>query len=213
MRGLGIALPSTSVSNADLEALLDTNDEWIVERSGIRSRRAAAGPFVSPVAPDHPAGGRGTTAALAIEAGQNALLSAGVSADEIGMLLVCTLLYPRTNRCRATSASVAAALGVGGGAMDVNAGVRRLRLPGLVTAAGFLAGWRRTGAAHRGRDHDACLTNWEDRTSAVLFGDGAGAAVLQRVEGPGSLLAWDVGGVTAPWLICCTPTTPVRRWS
>jgi 3-oxoacyl-[acyl-carrier-protein] synthase-3 len=186
---MGIALPSTAVTNADLESLLDTNDQWIVERSGIRSRRAAAGPFVSPVAPDHPAGGRGTTAALAIEAGRNALQSAGVSADEISMLLVCTSTPDQL--MPATSAAVAAALGVRGGAMDLNAACAGFAY-GLVTAAGLI-----TAGADLvlliGAETMTRLTNWEDRTSAVLFGDGAGATVLQRVDGPGSLLAWDVG--------------------
>jgi 3-oxoacyl-[acyl-carrier-protein] synthase-3 len=189
MRGLGIALPSTAVTNADLESLLDTNDEWIVERSGIRTRRAAAGPFVSPVPPDHPVGGRGTTASLAIEAGRQALQSAGVSADEIGMLLVCTSTPDQL--MPATSAAVAAALGVRGGAMDLNAACAGFAY-GLVTAAGLITAGTDL-VLLIGAETMTRLTNWEDRTSAVLFGDGAGAAVLQRVDGPGSLLAWDVG--------------------
>jgi len=77
--GWGTALPPTVVSNHEIESLIDTNDEWIVERSGIRTRRVAAGPFVSPSAPAHPSGGVGTTATLAVEAGRRALRSAGAT--------------------------------------------------------------------------------------------------------------------------------------
>ena len=75
--GWGTALPPTIVSNTDLSSILDTSDEWIVERSGVHTRRAATGPFVSPPPPLNPPGGLGTTAALAIEAGRGALDCAG----------------------------------------------------------------------------------------------------------------------------------------
>ncbi len=105
------------------------------------------------------------------------------------MLVLCTTTPDQL--LPATSAAVAAALGIGGGAMDVNAACAGFTY-GLVTAAGLLA----TGAEKVlliGAETMTRITNWEDRTSAFLFGDGAGAVVLERVEGPGSLLGWDVG--------------------
>jgi 3-oxoacyl-[acyl-carrier-protein] synthase III len=189
--GLGIALPPRIVTNADIEsvAVLATSDDWIVERSGIRSRRAADGYFAPRDPAVHPCSGLGTTAALAIEAGRNALESAGVSGRDIGMLVLCTTTPDQL--LPATSAAVAQALGIGGGAMDLNAACAGFTY-GLVTAAGLLA----TGAEKVlliGAETMTRITNWEDRTSAFLFGDGAGAVVLERVDGPGSLLGWDVG--------------------
>ncbi|HEY2213408.1 MAG TPA: beta-ketoacyl-ACP synthase 3 [Acidimicrobiales bacterium] len=187
--GLGIALPPRIVTNGDIETLLATSDQWILERSGIRSRRAADGPFAPRESFAHPVDGVGTTAALAIEAGRNALENAGVSGSEIGMLVLCTTTPDQL--LPATSSAVAAALGIGGGAMDINAACAGFTY-GLVTAAGLLA----TGAEKVlliGAETMTRITNWEDRTSAFLFGDGAGAVVLEGVDGPGSLLGWDVG--------------------
>jgi 3-oxoacyl-[acyl-carrier-protein] synthase III len=187
--GWGGALPSTVVTNADLESILDTSDAWIVERSGVRTRRAATGPFVSPTPPVHPPGGIGTTATLAIEAGRQALDSAGARPDEIGLVLLCTTspdqLMP------ATSSVVAGALGITGGAVDLNAACAGFTY-GLVTAAGMLS----TGA-HKvlliGAETMSRVISWENRTNAFLFGDGAGALVLESVSGEGSLLGWDLG--------------------
>jgi 3-oxoacyl-[acyl-carrier-protein] synthase-3 len=187
--GLGVALPPQVVTNADMESLHSTSDQWIVERSGIRSRRAADGPFAAKRPCTHPYGGLGTTAALAIESGRNALENAGILPKDIGMLVLCTTTPDQL--IPATSAAVAAALGIGGGALDLNAACAGFTY-GLVTAAGLLA----TGAEKVlliGAETMTRVTNWEDRTSAFLFGDGAGAVALERVEGPGSLLGWDVG--------------------
>jgi 3-oxoacyl-[acyl-carrier-protein] synthase-3 len=187
--GWGSALPSTVVTNTDLESMLDTSDEWIVERSGVRTRRAATGPFVSIDDPPHPPGGLGTTAALAIEAGQQALDSAHTSPDEIGFLVLCTTTPDQV--MPATSSAVAGALGISGGAVDVNAACAGFTY-GLITAAGVVA----TGARKVlliGAETMTRTLNWEDRTNAFLFGDGAGAVVLEAVNGPGSLLGWDAG--------------------
>jgi 3-oxoacyl-[acyl-carrier-protein] synthase-3 len=177
------------VDNAAMEMLFETSDEWIFERSGIRSRRAATGPFVSPRPPVHPVGGLGTTATLATEAGRAALTRAQVAPDQIDMVLLCTSTPDQ--QLPATSAAVAGALGINGGAIDLNAACAGFTY-GLVTAAGLLA----TGAEKVlliGAETMSRATNWEDRTTAFLFGDGAGAVVLESVAGPGSLLGWDVG--------------------
>jgi 3-oxoacyl-[acyl-carrier-protein] synthase-3 len=177
------------VTNTDLESLFETSNEWIVERSGVRTRRTATGPFVSPTPETHPPGGLGTTAALAIEAGRRALESAGARAEEISLVVLCTTTPDQL--MPATSSAVAGALGIEGGAVDVNAACAGFTY-GLVTAAGMLA----TGAQKVlliGAETMSRALNWEDRTSAILFGDGAGAVVLEAVPGPGSLLGWDVG--------------------
>ncbi len=188
--GWGTALPERVVTNEDITTLFDTTDEWIFERSGIRRRRAATGPFVQPPVPaDPPESGLGTTATLAAEAGRRALERAGVGAGDIGLLMLCTTTPDQL--IPATSASVAAALGIGGGAMDVNAACAGFTY-GLVAASGLIA----SGAERIlliGAETLTRATNWEDRTNAFLFGDGAGAVVLEAVPGEGSLLGWDLG--------------------
>jgi 3-oxoacyl-[acyl-carrier-protein] synthase-3 len=187
--GWGTALPPTIVSNTDLTSILDTSDEWIIERSGVHSRRAATGPFVSPAPPLNPPGGLGTTAALAIEAGQRALHSAGTRPEEIGFLVLCTSTPDQL--MPATSATVAGALGITGGAVDLNAACAGFTY-GLITAAGLVAAGSEK-VLLIGAETMTRTLNWADRTNAFLFGDGAGALVLEAVSGPGSLLGWDAG--------------------
>jgi 3-oxoacyl-[acyl-carrier-protein] synthase III len=189
MTGWGTALPPTVVSNTDLASILDTSDEWIVERSGVRTRRAATGPFVSPTPPTVPPGGLGTTATLAIEAGRQALESAGAQADEIGFLVLCTSTPDQV--MPATSSTVAGVLGIAGGAIDLNAACAGFTY-GLITAAG-LVGAGAQKVLLIGAETMTRTLNWNDRTNAFLFGDGAGAVVLEAVSGPGSLLGWDAG--------------------
>ncbi len=168
---------------------MDTSDEWIVERSGIRSRRAAAGPLMSPSPPAHPPEGVGTTAALAIEAGRRALESAGSTSQEVNLLILCTTSPDQA--MPATSSAVAHHLGIGGGAMDLNAACAGFAY-GLITAAALVS----SGVGNVlliGAETMTRVTNWEDRSSAFLFGDGAGAVVLKAVPGHGALLGCDLG--------------------
>ena len=88
--GWASALPSTVVTNQDIMTLFDTSDDWIVERTGIRQRRAADGPFVHPKPSTSPPEGMGTTALLAAEAGRSALRMAGVTGADIDLLVLCT---------------------------------------------------------------------------------------------------------------------------
>jgi 3-oxoacyl-[acyl-carrier-protein] synthase III len=186
--GWGAAVPPTVVTNEDLKSIFETTDEWIVERSGIRSRHVATGPFVESVPAFDPRE-LGTTATLAVESGRRALDSAGVSPQDIGALILCTttpdLAIP------ATSSAVAGAMGVTGGAMDLNAACAGFTY-GLITAGALIAAGigpvLLIGAETLSR-----ATNWDDRTNAFLFGDGAGAVVLEPVEGRGSLLGWHLG--------------------
>ncbi len=185
--GLGVALPERVVVNGELVGRLDTSDQWIVDRSGIRQRHVAAGPFS--VLKARGAEHLGTTGALAVEAGQRALDDAGVLGPQIDLLLVCTTtpdhLVP------ATSAAVAAALGITGGAMDLNAACTGFTY-GLVSAAAYLGlGARRVLLI--GAESLSQVTNWDDRTNAFLFGDGAGAAVIEAMDAEPALLGWDLG--------------------
>jgi 3-oxoacyl-[acyl-carrier-protein] synthase-3 len=186
--GWGAALPPTVVTNEDLKSIFDTTDDWIYERSGIRSRRTATGPFVA-AAPPFDARELGTTATLAIESGTRALDAAGVQPQDVGVLILCTSTPDLT--IPATSSVVAGAMGIVGGAMDLNAACAGFTY-GLITAAALTT----TGTGPVlliGAETMTRATNWGDRTNAFLFGDGAGAVVLQPVEGPGSLLGWHLG--------------------
>lgn len=188
--GWGQALPERVVTNDDISTLFDTSDEWIFERSGIRTRRAATGPFVDPASNTAPPeNGLGTTGTLAVEAGRKALERAGVDPGEIGLVIVCTTTPDQL--IPANSASVAAALGINTGAMDLNAACAGFTY-GLVTASSLVA-----AGAERvlliGAESLSRATNWDDRTNAFLFGDGAGAVVVEAVPENGSLLGWDLG--------------------
>ncbi len=172
--GWGTALPEKILTNHDLEAQLDTSDEWIRERTGIRERRIGD-----------------STADLAIEAGREALEHAGVDPASIDMLVLCTTTPDQT--VPATSASVHEALGIGGGAFDLNAACAGF-VYGLVTAESLLASNPEKHILLVGADVLSRITDWTDRSTAVLFGDGAGAVVLQGCsDEDGQLLASDVG--------------------
>ena len=173
--GSGSALPKDRVTNADLETRVDTSDEWIVERTGIRQRYIA---------------GEGeTTSTLATEAARKALDDAGVDASEIGLIVLATATPDHT--FPATATQVQQALGCRGGvAFDV-AAVCSGFLYALATADSLL----RTGMAKKalviGSETFSRILDWEDRTTCVLFGDGAGAVVLEAQDvaedGPGIL--------------------------
>jgi 3-oxoacyl-[acyl-carrier-protein] synthase-3 len=170
--GWGAALPDKVVTNADLEGTLDTSDAWITERTGIRERRVG-----------------GTTSGLAIEASQRAMDRAGVTGSDIDLVLLCTSTPDET--MPATASAVQQALAVTGGAVDLNAACSGF-VYGLVAADGFLrAGMQRVLLV--GSETMSRIVDWEDRSTAILFGDGAGAVVVERGEGPGRLLGWDLG--------------------
>jgi 3-oxoacyl-[acyl-carrier-protein] synthase-3 len=172
--GWGTALPEKILTNRDLEAQLDTSDQWIRERTGIRERRIGD-----------------STADLAIEAGREAIELAGVDPASIDMLVLCTTTPDQT--VPATSASVHEALGIGGGAFDLNAACAGF-VYGLVTAESLLASNPEKHILLIGADVLSRITDWTDRSTAVLFGDGAGAVVLQGCsDEDGQLLASDVG--------------------
>ena len=173
--GTGSALPANCVTNSELAARVDTSDDWIVERTGIRQRYIADEDEY--------------TSTLATDAAQAALEAAGIDAAEIGLIVLATATPDHT--FPATATQVQAALGCGGGvAFDVQA-VCSGFLYALATADSLL----RTGMAQKalviGAETFSRILDWEDRTTCVLFGDGAGAVVLEAQDvaedGPGIL--------------------------
>lgn len=183
------ALPEQIVTNFDIMTLFDTSDQWIVERTGIRQRRAADGPFVHPAPSGSPEGGMGTTAKLATRAASSALEKAGLTGREVDLLLLCTTSSDQL--VPATSSPVAHALSIRGGAMDINAACAGFTY-GLITAASFIgAGAERVLVV--GAETLSRITNWHDRSNAFLFGDAAGAVLVEAVPGDTSLLGWDIG--------------------
>ena len=160
--GVGSALPARMVTNAELAETVDTTDEWIVERTGIRSRYIAADGE--------------TTASLATEAARQALAHAGVDASEIGLIVLATATPDQTFPSAATK--VQAALGINDCvAFDVHA-----VCTGFLYALGVADSMLSSGTAQKalviGSETFSRILDWEDRGTCVLFGDGAGALVL-----------------------------------
>jgi 3-oxoacyl-[acyl-carrier-protein] synthase III len=169
--GWGAALPDKIVTNADLETTLDTSDQWIVERTGIHQRHIG-----------------GTTAGLAAEAGAAALATAGLTGDDIDVVVLATSTPDQT--LPGSSAHVHELLGIRGGAFDLNAACSGF-VYALAAGAGLVAtGTRR--ALVIGSDTMSRITDWDDRSTAILFADGAGAVVLEATDGPGALLSYDL---------------------
>ncbi|MDX2277043.1 MAG: beta-ketoacyl-ACP synthase III [Hyphomonadaceae bacterium] len=163
IQGVGSHLPERVLDNAELARLVDTSDEWIVERTGIRERRIAA---------------KGEkTSDLAIVAANRALEHAGLAARDIDLIIVATstpdLTFP------ATAARVQAALGVThGAAFDLQA-VCSGFVFALATADNFLARGQAKRALVIGAETFSRIVDWRDRGTCILFGDGAGAVVLE----------------------------------
>jgi 3-oxoacyl-[acyl-carrier-protein] synthase-3 len=174
--GTGSALPARIVTNAELAQTVDTSDEWIVERTGIRTR--------------HIAGEGETTATLATDAALAALDAAGLAAQEIDLIILATATPDQTFPAAATK--VQAALGIDDCvAFDVAA-----VCSGFLYAVTVADSMIRSGAANRalviGSETFSRILDWEDRTTCVLFGDGAGAIVLgaeESLEGARGILA------------------------
>jgi 3-oxoacyl-[acyl-carrier-protein] synthase-3 len=168
--GVGSFLPEKVVTNADLAKFVDTSDEWIVERTGIRQRHQARD--------DEP------TSDLAVEAARRALTDAGKTAADVDLIIVATTTPDQT--FPATAAIVQRKLGAPVGiAFDVQA-VCSGFVYAMSVADGFVARGMAKCALVIGAEEMTRLMDWSDRTTCVLFGDGAGAFVLEPREGQGT---------------------------
>ncbi|WP_448203472.1 beta-ketoacyl-ACP synthase III [Azospirillum sp. sgz302134] len=167
--GCGSYLPANCVSNRDLEGRVDTTDEWIVQRTGIKARHIAAEGEL--------------TSDLAIAAATRALEHAGVDAGSIDCIVLATTTPDNT--FPATATKVQAALGTKGFALDIQA-VCAGFVYALSIADNFLRAGQATRALVIGAETFSRLLDWKDRTTCVLFGDGAGAVVLEAQEGAGT---------------------------
>jgi 3-oxoacyl-[acyl-carrier-protein] synthase-3 len=182
--GTGYYVPEQRLTNADLERLMDTSDEWIVERTGIRERRLAA--------PDEAA------ASMAVSAAVKALDNAQLRAEDIDLCIVatCTADQPLPS----TASFVADALGIGGGAFDLGAACAGF-VYGLISASAMVGTGGTRAALVIGSEVLSRIVDFTDRSTGMLFGDGAGAVVVVPSGGAGpsgpsdapGLLAWDVG--------------------
>ena len=169
--GWGTSLGHRVVTNDELTASMDTNDEWIRERTGIHRRHVG-----------------GSTAELSTISGKAALDMAGIDPKSIDALILATTTPDRT--VPATSATVQNALGLACGAFDVNAACSGF-VYGLVVAHGLI----RVGAERImiiGTDTLSRIVDWTDRNTAPLFADGSGAAIIESTKGHGQLLGWDI---------------------
>ena len=181
--GLGVALPEARLSNLDLERMLDTSDEWIVERTGIRERRVAADDE--------------TVTTLAIAACVAAIKDAGITPDDVSLLILATTTPAQL--MPSTAALVQDAVGLRCGAFDLSAACSGF-VYGLVVASGMTAAGP---VLLVGSETLTRIVDPDDRGTRILFGDGAGAAVLVPSTHPGGgLLGWDLGcdGSAAPLL-------------
>ncbi len=171
VEGVGSYLPARILSNADLSRIVDTSDEWIVERTGIRERRIAAEGE--------------TTGHLAVAAARNALADAKIDASEIDLIVLAT--STPDNTFPATATQVQAALGITkGAAFDLQA-VCSGFVYALCVADSLLQSGQGTTALVIGSETFSRILDWNDRTTCVLFGDGAGAVVMRAGEGKGTI--------------------------
>lgn len=175
--GTGSYVPEKVLTNADLEKMVDTNNEWIVSRTGIKERHI--------VAPETP------VSELCYQAALKALEDAKVAPEDVDLIIVPTVtadyIFPSTaglvaNRLGAKNAA----------AFDLSAGCTGF-LYGITTAAQFVATGMYRTALVIGAETLSKIINWEDRSTCILFGDGAGAAVLQPVEEGYGFLGFELG--------------------
>jgi 3-oxoacyl-[acyl-carrier-protein] synthase-3 len=175
--GWGMKVPERVLTNHDLEQMVDTSDEWIISHTGIRERHIAADDE--------------TTATLSIDAGKNALERAGLSPNDVDLIILATsspdhFLPP-------VSSQVQHGLGAKrAGAFTLTAGCTGF-VYGLATAHQFISAGAYRNVLVIGTEIISRFLNWEDRTTCVLFGDAAGAVVLEASDEPGGVLGFVLG--------------------
>jgi 3-oxoacyl-[acyl-carrier-protein] synthase-3 len=192
--GVGLYAPEKVLTNTDLEAMVDTSDEWITTRTGIKERRVASS---EQAASD-----------LALPAARQALEQAGIAAEDLDLVIVATatpdMLFP------ATAAILADELGAKrAAAYDLLAGCTGF-VYALAQAYGALATGLSKQALVVGTEALSKVTNWEDRATCILFGDGAGAAVVAPVP-EGGILGFELGADGSGGPDLCIPAGGSRR--
>lgn len=193
--GWGKAVPERVLTNADMEKIVDTSDEWITTRTGIKERH---------IAEDHE-----STGTLALAAAHAALKCAGVTGADV-QLIICATVTPDYQfpsvACLLQSAMNSSAV-----AFDIQAACSGF-LYGLVTASQFLATGLYDRALVIGAETLSRITDWTDRSTCVLFGDGAGAVYLEATEGRGDLRASWLGadGSNPAYLYMDGPARPKK---
>lgn len=175
--GWGKYVPSDILSNRDLEQIVETSEEWILSRTGIRERRIA--------------GAEETASTMALEAARNALAVARIPSQELDLIIVATStpehLFP------ACASLVQEGLGASkAAAFDLNAACSGF-VYALTTAAQFIRAGVYRQALVIGSEVYSRILNWQDRSTCILFGDGAGAVVVQASDRPGGLLSFVLG--------------------
>ncbi len=170
--GLGVAVPEEVMTNTDFEKILDTSNDWIVERTGIRERHIAKDQSV---------------AMLAHEASVGALAQAGIAAADLDSIIVGTVTPDRL--LPATACDLQALLGAdNAAAFDVAAAC-----PGFIYGLGVAEGFIASGFARNclvvGAEKLSSITDYQDRSTAILFGDGAGAAIVRPADGDRGILS------------------------
>ena len=174
--GIGSNAPERILTNEELSKMVDTSDEWIVARTGIRERRVA--------------GQEEALTDLALPAARQALGGAGVNPEELDLLIVATVTPDMT--FPATAALMAAELGAHeAAAYDLSAGCTGF-MYAVAQAYGMLAGGICRRALVVGGDVLSKIVDWSDRTTCIVFGDGAGAVVMERVES-GGFMGFELG--------------------
>ena len=164
--GFGRSLPEKVVTNTDLEKIVDTSDEWIVKRTGIRQRHIAT---------------EETAISMGADSAAKALKMSGIDKDQIGLIVGCT--FTSDYATPAMASFVAKALDIECATMDVYAGCTGF-VTAMITAGSMMDSLGLEAAIVVASETLSRCTDWTDRSTCVLFGDGAGAIVLQRSEKP-----------------------------
>lgn len=174
--GLGSYVPEKVLTNTDLEKVLDTTDEWIRTRTGIQERHIAAADE--------------NTSHMAIKAAEKAMQNAGITPDQLGLILVATVSPDQA--FPSVSCQITEHFGIQCAAMDIAAACSGF-IYGLVTAKQFVENNSYEYILVLGVEKLSKLTDWEDRNTAVLFGDGASAAVISKVSEGRGILSYELG--------------------
>ncbi len=187
--GTGSYVPEQILNNFDIEKKVDTSDEWITERTGIKERRIARASE--------------TTSDLCAEAAKKALEAAGVKPGEIELIIVATMSgdMPMPSTASLLQNKIGAK---NAGAFDMNAACSGF-LYGLSVADSFIRSGTYSKILLVGAELNSRFLDWKDRTTCVLFGDGAGAVVLESARGPRGILSTDLYSDGSMWDFICLP--------